>query len=85
MPDTQKNEWLYRKYFYKCAECGESRHRDQLRVKRVVFQTMGRKAQTLRSRTVKWLCVACMEGDTDYRREKYQASPGFEDMRNDAE
>lgn len=85
MPDTQKSEWLYRKYFYKCAECDRSLPRDRLRVKRVVFQTMGRQAQTLRSRTLKWVCVRCMENDVDYNREKYQASPGFEDMRNDAE
>lgn len=82
---TKKNEWLYRKYFYKCADCGKSFRRDRLRVKRAMFQTMGKPAQTVRSRTVKWVCVKCMEQDPDYIREAYQASPGFEDMRADGE
>lgn len=82
---TKKNEWLYRKYFYKCADCGRSFPRDRLRVKRAVFQTMGAQAKTLRSRVIKWVCVKCMENDVDYSREKYQASPGFEDMRADGE
>lgn len=62
---------------YACGECGREYPRDKLTVKRVVFQTMGEAGKTLRSRTLKWLCVTCLDADEDFNRDRLAESPGL--------
>lgn len=58
----------------KCTGCGNTFHREQLTVKRAVFDTMGQKYKRLKSRTVGWLCAPCLEGDPDWTQERWSKS-----------
>lgn len=64
-----------KEYVYLCSKCRQAFSHDDLTVKRAVFQTMGRNQKTLRSRTVSWLCRACLKQDEDYNKKKYWSSP----------
>lgn len=61
---------------YDCTRCGTTHDRADLRVKRVIFQDIGKNAKTWRSRNVAWLCPACLEDDVDYNAEAF-TSPGY--------
>lgn len=56
---------------HRCSVCKQVKKRDELFVKRVVFQTMGSGARTVRSRVLSWLCGPCTMEDEDYNRESF--------------
>lgn len=61
---------------YKCSSCGNTESRDKLVAKKVMFQELGERPKTIKSRTTAWLCVRCLVQDPDWKRERYQ-SPGL--------
>lgn len=69
-----------RKYKFRCTECGvqpgdtQETARKNLFVKRVEFRRYGFKGSAFRTRTVAWLCRACMRADSDYNRPENQIS-----------
>lgn len=54
---------------YLCTACGKRKKREQLTVKKVLFQHFGRNGQVLRSRVSAWLCEECKNKDIDWNRE----------------
>ena len=70
--------------YYKCSVCGRVVGRDNLRVKRVVFKTLGAKGQTVKSNTESWLCIipaddggpACLDLDASYKAPPMRGTPG---------
>lgn len=62
---------------YVCTRCGLVTARDKLTVKRVMFQSMGIKFRTLRSKVVDWLCESCREQDEVWNTEKFFGTPGM--------
>lgn len=59
------------RYAYKCTECDKALPREQLTVKKVVFQKMGAGGKIVRSRVVHWLCRPCLTNDDDYNRAEF--------------
>ena len=66
------------KYDYKCTECGNKPGRENLCVKRVSFNEIGRNGKRLKTRTVAWLCEDCRNIDPAWRAEKHHESPGMD-------
>ena len=70
--------------YYKCTCCGRVVGRDNLRVKRVVFKTLGAKGQTIKSTARDWLCIvpaddggpSCLEKDEDWVAPAMRNTPG---------
>lgn len=70
--------------YYKCSCCGRVVGRENLRVKRVVFKTLGAQGQTLKSTTSAWLCVipqsdgspSCLSRDEDWQAPSMRGTPG---------
>ena len=60
---------------YKCTQCLRPTLKELLVVKKVVFQPLGAKAKTLKSRTVGWQCDECVEIDPEYQLEAFNG-PG---------
>ncbi len=75
MTDTANSKRV-RVYDDTCDNCGETKPREQLRTKSVRFRKIGPSGAVVRSRTISWLCLQCMELDEDYRRPGMKASPG---------
>ena len=65
---------------YDCTLCGKKQKRDDLTVKRSVFMTIGKRPYVLRSRTVAWLCPACLAVDPGWLSEAYHDAPGMSDV-----
>lgn len=61
---------------YKCSNCGKPEKKELLVVKKVMFQTIGIKPTTLRSRNVEWLCPVCVIKDPAWNTAEY-SSPGM--------
>lgn len=62
---------------YKCTlGCQQPKARDELSVKKAVFQKLGPGGRIIRSRSVGWICDTCRELDPDYLREPWSESPG---------
>lgn len=61
---------------YKCTRCGKAERRELLVVKKVMFQELGTKPRTLRSRSRTWLCPQCVAKDEDWKADAY-SSPGM--------
>lgn len=60
------------RYAYKCTECDKPLARENLTVKKVVFQKMGAGGKTVRSRVVHWLCRPCLNKDMDFNRAEFE-------------
>lgn len=66
------------KYVYKCTRCGKMpvpgdnfQSKDLLLAKKVYFFQMGHSGKAVRTRTVEWLCPACIEQDPDWNAPEY--------------
>lgn len=69
---------------YQCDNCGIKATKSGLKVKRIQFKEMGEGGPVLKTRTVAWLCLSCMESDPDYNRPPFTASPGLRDVQGEA-
>lgn len=63
---------------YMCSKCGREFKRDQLTVKRIIFQLLGSRGRALRSRNVEWLCPVCLDQDPVWRLDSRTESPGHQ-------
>lgn len=61
---------------YACSNCGIDQEPEMLVAKKVMFQEIGVKPRTFRSRIVAWLCPQCTARDADWNKPPYE-SPGF--------
>lgn len=65
---------------YSCMVCHQVKPKDELLTKRAVFMKLGRGGKAVRSTTIGWICLTCVENDPDYTRKKYDA-PGLKGTR----
>lgn len=64
---------------YRCTRCKTETPPEDLRIKRATFATM--KGKTIRTRTVSWLCPACLAVDVQYNLPARATSPGMADTK----
>lgn len=62
---------------YKCSGCGKIERADLLTAKKVMFQELGVKPRTLKSRIESWLCPQCVVKDPAWNMPAY-SSPGMQ-------
>lgn len=65
---------------YVCGTCHQEKPKEKLLAKRAVWQTLGSRPTTIRTRTVAWVCTDCISKDPDFMRDPYSESPGFADI-----
>lgn len=53
---------------YACTKCLRVHKKEELVVKKVMFQELGLSPRTVRSRSVAWLCASCVREDADWNR-----------------
>ena len=61
---------------YKCSVCGNHTEAKLLTAKKVMFQSLGVKPTTIKSRIESWLCPRCIIEDPAWKMEAY-SSPGM--------
>jgi hypothetical protein len=75
---------------YSCHDCGATFSQSEAQAgklmrKTVQFQTFGNKPRTVRSRTIKFVCINCITVDPEYNIESFRApgqlSQGLERVR----
>lgn len=60
---------------YRCDVCDVEFPKHDMVVKRVVFVKAGFNAASLKSRTIAWLCLGCVELDVHWRLPARTAAP----------
>lgn len=61
---------------YKCSACGKHEKAELLTAKKVMFQSLGVRPTTIKSRIESWLCPQCVVKDPAWQMEAY-SSPGM--------
>lgn len=61
---------------YKCSKCGNHERAELLTAKKVMFQELGIKPRTLKSRIEGWYCPKCISEDPVWNMAPY-SSPGM--------
>lgn len=62
---------------YCCDVCGDDVGRDNIYAKRVIFAQARRGGSVLKSRTVAWMCLPCLNKDPQFTSEKFVGAPGM--------
>lgn len=65
---------------YVCGNCGQTKTKATLTVKRVQFLEMGENGKLLKTRVVEWLCEDCRAEDPAWSQDKLFGSPGLQDV-----